>query len=89
MTYSRVAASEEISAAASAGGEQNTTTQVTTATEDKAAPASGTRVVGFGPAGSAHDEVKCFAGVEEQLAAYNCAKSTYSLDSLLPASQRP
>ena len=39
-TYSRAAATAKISTTASAGGEQQTATEVTTATEDKAAPAS-------------------------------------------------
>jgi hypothetical protein len=74
MTYPGRAdpGSAEKSAAASDGGEQKTTT---TATEDEAAPASATPVVESGPAGSAHDELNCFAGVEEQLAAHNGANS--------------
>jgi hypothetical protein len=79
MTYpGRAAQSAEERAAASAGGEQKT---ITTPTKDEGTPASATPVVECGPAGSAHEGINCFAGVEEQLAANNCAISARSIDA--------
>jgi hypothetical protein len=85
-TYSRTGVKgEKISTGASSGGEQQTATEVTTATEDKAAPASAAAVAGYYiksvTADSAHNDVKRVAGGEEQLAAHNGANSTGSNDA--------
>jgi hypothetical protein len=62
---------EKISASASACSKQQF------AIEDKAASAPAAGVVYPGPAGSAHDEVKCGSGVEEQLTTNNGARAPY------------
>jgi hypothetical protein len=64
--------------APSARGEQQAASEVTSATEDEAAPASGACIIGLGSTASARNDVKRITGIEEQLAAHNCAKSAYS-----------